>query len=268
MKNWQAFDFLEYDYTQPKYFLIINGVLLSIFIVRYFVFSWGYYFFIKRSRKADSSRHLVKNALNKVQTLKEIKWSLISSVVFSVFTVLMIMGWQKGIIKIYQDINDYPLWMIPLSLCSILFLHEAYYYWLHRWMHRPKIYRMIHKTHHDSIHTSVFTAFSFHPLESLLQAIYLPLVLTVIPTYFYLIIFILVVMTVSATVNHAGIEIYPSGKLGKWMGKWMVGSTHHHVHHTKFRYNFGLYFTFWDKLMKTENEGFQEDYQEIIKKRP
>jgi sterol desaturase/sphingolipid hydroxylase (fatty acid hydroxylase superfamily) len=61
-------------------------------------------------------------------------------------------------------------------------------------------------------------------------------------------------MTLSATVNHAGVEIYPSGKFGKWFKKWVIGATHHDAHHKKFNFNYGLYFTFWDRLMKTELE--------------
>jgi len=63
----------------------------------------------------------------------------------------------------------------------------------------------------------------------------------------------LLIMTISATINHAGVEIYPSGKYGKWFGHWIIGATHHDQHHRKFNYNFGLYFTFWDKWMGTES---------------
>jgi sterol desaturase/sphingolipid hydroxylase (fatty acid hydroxylase superfamily) len=37
------------------------------------------------------------------------------------------------------------------------------------------------------------------------------------------------------------------------MGKWFIGATHHALHHKQFRYNYGLYFTFWDKTSKTES---------------
>jgi sterol desaturase/sphingolipid hydroxylase (fatty acid hydroxylase superfamily) len=195
---------------------------------------------------------------------REIGWALLSSLIFAAITMIMIVGWQTGAIRIYLEWTEYPVWYLPLSVLFLLMLHEAYYYWLHRWMHKPSVYRYVHKVHHDSIHTSVFTSFSFHPLESFLQAIFLPLVLLIVPVHLYIFIGILVFMTVSATVNHAGVEVYLSGRLGRWMGKWLVGSTHHHVHHTRFRYNFGLYFTFWDKLMKTENKDFEEDYNRII----
>jgi sterol desaturase/sphingolipid hydroxylase (fatty acid hydroxylase superfamily) len=36
------------------------------------------------------------------------------------------------------------------------------------------------------------------------------------------------------------------------VGKWFIGATHHARHHKQYRYNFGLYFTFWDRLTNTE----------------
>ena len=159
-----------------------------------------------------------------------------------------------GFTAIYLDINAYPLWYLPIGVFITLFIQDTYYYWIHRWMHKPSVYRYIHKIHHKSVHTSVFTAFSFHPFETVLQAVILPLIVLFIPLHFYAFLFTLLIMTISATINHAGVEIYPSGKYGKWIGKWIIGATHHDKHHRKFNYNFGLYFTFWDKWMGTESQ--------------
>lgn len=112
----------------------------------------------------------------------------------------------------------------------------------------------MHLIHHKSIHTSVLTSFSFHPLETIFQAAFLPIVIVILPIHIYALLFVLLIMTISATINHAGVEIYPSGKFGKWFQKWFIGATHHDNHHRKFNYNYGLYFTFWDRLMKTEFE--------------
>ncbi|MCA6073657.1 sterol desaturase family protein [Fulvivirga sedimenti] len=259
-------DFLSYDYSVWNTVLTVSLVAFSLILARYFLISWAYEKIFRKP--SNDARKLVKSGLNKAQTRKEIGWAIISALIFTVFTMLLIIGRQHGIFLIYIDINEYPLWWIPAGIVLILLLHEAYYYWLHRWMHLPGVYRLVHKTHHESVQTSVYTAFSFHPIESLLQAIYLPLVLTFIPVNLFVLIGLLVLMTISATVNHAGIEVFPSGAIGQWMGKWLVGSTHHHVHHTKFRYNFGLYFTFWDKLMKTENQGFQDEFNSIISDLP
>jgi sterol desaturase/sphingolipid hydroxylase (fatty acid hydroxylase superfamily) len=64
-------------------------------------------------------------------------------------------------------------------------------------------------------------------------------------------------MTFSSVINHLDIEIYPKNS-GKSWGKWVIGATHHSLHHKQFKYNFGLYFTFWDRLKKTESPGFEK----------
>ncbi len=259
-------EFLNYDYSDVKNIALVVFIIFILIVFRYFAISWTYNILFRKN--PSDSRMLVKHKLNRSQTVREIGWALISAVIFTFFTFFLIIGMQKGVFLIYIDFEEYSLWWVPLGVILILFLHEGYYYWLHRWMHLPGIYRLVHKTHHDSIHTSVYTSFSFHPLESLLQALFLPFVLLFIPVNLFVLIGLLLFMTISATVNHAGVEVYPSGRIGKWMGKWLIGATHHHVHHTKFRYNFGLYFTFWDKWMNTENQDFQETFNSVVKGLP
>ena len=155
--------------------------------------------------------------------------------------------------KGFSEWSAYSLWYLPVSLLIAMLIHETYYYWLHRWMHRPKIYRLVHKWHHDSIETTSFTAFSFHPIESILQALMIPVLIIFLPMHLSVLLLFLIIMTISATINHAGIEIYPASFNRHWLGKWIIGATHHDLHHKQFRYNFGLYFTFWDRWMKTES---------------
>lgn len=181
---------------------------------------------------------------------------------FAVAGALLGLLWQKGYTKIYADVNDYPVWWLPASLLIALFVHETYYYWLHRWMHYPKIFRIVHKVHHDSNITSPWTAFSFHPLEGLLQAIFLPLLLMALPMHLYMLIFYLTVMTFSSVVNHLDIEVYPKGFHKNLFGRWFIGATHHSLHHKQFRYNYGLYFTFWDKWKNTESPVYENLFEE------
>jgi Delta7-sterol 5-desaturase len=160
----------------------------------------------------------------------------------------------------------YPLWWAPLSLAVAMLAHETYYYWLHRWMHQPRIFRIVHKVHHDSNITSPWTAFSFHPLEGVLQAVFLPLLLMVLPMHLYVIILQLTIMTLSSVINHLDIEIYPKRFYKHFLGKWLIGATHHSLHHKQFKYNYGLYFTFWDKWKGTESPWYEGLFREKTEK--
>jgi len=170
--------------------------------------------------------------------------------------------WQKGYAKIYEDVHAYPLWWLPLSLMIALVLQETYYYWLHRWMHVPKIYRIVHEWHHDSHISSPWTAFSFHPLEGLIQAVFLPLILLFLPMNVWVLVGMLMIMSFSSVINHLDIEIYPSWFARVPFVRTLIGATHHSLHHKQFKYNYGLYFTWWDKWLKTESPVYDKIFEE------
>jgi sterol desaturase/sphingolipid hydroxylase (fatty acid hydroxylase superfamily) len=48
--------------------------------------------------------------------------------------------------------------------------------------------------------------------------------------------------------------------------KYKTASTHHNLHHEKFKGNYGLYFTFWDKWMKTEIAEYESKFDSVTGK--
>ena len=245
------------DFSQPLWFLFATGIFFIIVTVRYFLVAGLFYlFFYSWFAGKWHKRKLNSKDYKEGQLRREIKWSMVTSLIFSVAGAITLVLWQKGFTKIYDSLTLYGWWYLPISLLIFMLLHETYYYWFHRWMHLPKVFRLVHKVHHDSNITSPFTAFSFHPLESLIQAIFMPLVLLILPMHYYVVIIELSIMTLSSVINHLDIEIYPKWLLNYSPGKWLIGATHHSLHHRQFKYNYGLYFTFWDKLWKTESPTF------------
>lgn len=237
----------------------VLGVYVVIIFVailfRYFIAAgMFYYYFYVLKRETFQSRRLSRRPPKKDQFRKEILWSVKSSLIFAFFGALLYWLWQQDLTAIYLDPTTYGWWYLPVSLIVVLFLHETYYYWIHRWMHHPRVFRRVHKVHHDSHTPTPWTAFSFHPWESLLEALILPLILLVIPVNVYVLGLYLLVMTISSVVNHLDIEIYPESFQKSWFGKLFIGATHHQLHHSEYLTNYGLYFTFWDKWMATESE--------------
>jgi sterol desaturase/sphingolipid hydroxylase (fatty acid hydroxylase superfamily) len=251
------------DWTLVGNFIWLTLIFFIIVFLRYILLSGLYHqiLFVWFKEKFRG-RSLQTREYASRQLIREVFWSGITSLIFSLSGVWMLILWQKGYTRLYGDLNEYPLWYLPLSLVSFMFIHETYYYWLHRWMHKPGVFRRIHKVHHDSIQTSSWTSFSFHPYESILQALIIPLLIFFIPIHFYMLLVLLIVMTISAIVNHASVEVYPEGFHSHFIGKWLIGAVHHDIHHKKFRYNFGLYFTFWDKWMKTESPDFETRFRQ------
>lgn len=254
------------DFTSIESVLTFTIVLWVIVFLRYVLVS-GLFMLLFRVVFKDKflARRISKKLRPTGQTWKEIKWSALTSIIFAGSGVAMVWLWQSGYSTIYLDPFEYTIFYLPLSLFIALFIHETYYYWLHRWMHRPKVYRMVHKLHHDSIVTSPWTAFSFNPIESILQAFVVPFIILFLPMHLSVVCLMLVIMTVSAAINHLDIEIYPKGFEQHWLGKWLIGATHHSQHHAKFLVNYGLYFTFWDKWMQTESPDYETLFREKTK---
>lgn len=234
-----------------------------IIVGRYFIAAGVFHLFFYggKSGKWRSSK-LNAKAYKKGQFDKEIKWSIVSSLIFAVAGTLTVLLWQEGKTQIYESLEWTDIIYIPVSLVVAMFLHETYYYWVHMAMHHPKIFRHVHKVHHESLISSPWTAFSFHPLEALLEAVILPVILIAVPMHPVTILCHLVVMTISSVINHLDIEIYPRSFEKHWLGKWVIGATHHSLHHKNFKTNYGLYFTFWDKWMSTENLNFTKLFRE------
>jgi len=251
------------DLSDPVLFLLAVLGVSGVVFFRYVLVAGSFYLLFYRIAQRQFAHRKISFRLRQPgQSWREVKWSALTSFAFGVAGALMLLAWQQGYTKIYADIPAYGYGWLLLSLLLAMLVHETYYYWLHRWMHRPKIYRIVHKVHHDSIVTSPWTSFSFHPLESALQAIVVPALVFVLPMHYAVVVLLLTLMTVSATINHLDIEIYPKGAARHWLGRWFIGATHHSLHHAEFRSNYGLYFTFWDKWMGTESGKYEALFEE------
>lgn len=251
------------DFSQPLPFLLAVLIVFVVVIGRYLLIAGLFYvvFYVWFPQKWQQ-RKINNRAYKSGQFKREVKWSTLTALLFAIAGAGMVVFWQKGYTEVYLNSADYPVWWLPVSLLLAMLLHETYYYWLHRWMHHPRVFRTVHKVHHDSNITSPWTAFSFHPLEGVLQALFLPLLLLILPMHLYVVIVQLTLMTFSSVINHLDIEVYPKGFAKNVVGRWFIGATHHSLHHKQFKYNYGLYFTFWDKWKGTESPLYRQLFEE------
>jgi len=251
------------DFSQPFVFVIAVLCLFAVVIGRYLVIAGLFYgVFYLWFPTHWQQRKINNKSYKPEQFKKEVLWSTLTAFIFAIAGAVAFLLWQKGFTRVYTDVNAYPLWWLPLSLVIAMLAHETYYYWLHRWMHHPPVFRIVHRVHHDSNITSPWTAFSFHPLEGFFQALFLPLLLLVLPMHLYVLLLQLTIMTFSSVINHLDIEIYPKKFHKHLLGRWLIGATHHSLHHKQFKYNYGLYFTFWDKWKKTESPLYEQLFEE------
>ncbi|MEZ4750285.1 MAG: sterol desaturase family protein [Bdellovibrionota bacterium] len=80
----------------------------------------------------------------------------------------------------YLDIGEHGWFYFFLSVPLLMGLHEVYFYWTHRWLHHPWWFKRVHRVHHESVNPTPWAVFSFHPVEAVIQAVVLPLLILVV----------------------------------------------------------------------------------------
>lgn len=148
-----------------------------------------------------------------------------------------------------------PLWLW-VSLVLMIVGHDAYFYWAHRLMHDPRLFRRFHRRHHLSHNPSPFTAYSFDVGEAAVMASFVPLWMIAAPTPWPAVGLFMLHQIVRNTLGHSGYELMPARRDGRPLLDWLTTTTHHDLHHSQAGWNYGLYFTWWDRLMGTEHPQY------------
>lgn len=184
--------------------------------------------------------------------------SVLSSGIFAVCAAFMTAAYRQGYTRIYLSAHQHSLWYLGFSLLLVVILQDAYFYFTHRLSHHPKCYKWLHSGHHHSKNPTPWTAFAFDPAEAIIQSVYLIGVTILIPMHLSVLVALVMVMTMGALFHHFGVRLFENSAVGKWLGSWIVGCTHHWLHHRKYTVHYSLYFTFWDRMLGTQYEGYED----------
>src|SRR5262249_7367817 len=118
-------------------------------------------------------------------------------------------------------------------------------------LHYPFLYRTLHRYHHEFRAPNSWVSMAFHPLDSFSQAAPYHLFVFLLPTWVGLYAGALVLVTLWTFMIH--------DETLALLGSNMVNFTsHHEVHHRCNKYNYGQFFTFWDRLGKTHQRPRRE----------
>jgi sterol desaturase/sphingolipid hydroxylase (fatty acid hydroxylase superfamily) len=58
----------------------------------------------------------------------------------------------------------------------------------------------------------------------------------------------------------------PARADGRPLFDWLTTTTHHDLHHAQAGWNYGLYFTWWDRLMGTEHPEYHARFAAAVRK--
>ena len=169
-------------------------------------------------------------------------------------------AYDSGMTQIYSAIEHYGKGYLVGSFLGVLFLQDTYFYFVHRAFHHSVLFKWFHWGHHRTGEPTPWTSFAFDPLEALVQALFLVGIVFLLPLHFVTLIALLLTMTLWTVWNHLGFELLPKSFPHHWLGRWLIGPTHHAIHHRKYRVHYGLYFTFWDRFLNTHDPNYEKEF--------
>ncbi len=174
---------------------------------------------------------------------KSVAWSLYSlagnAVLFLPVQLLIVFGNSR----VYYGVEPYGWPYLVVSLIGAMAVAETLIYWIHRALHTRWLYRVIHVHHHKFREPTPLACVAFHPVDSFVQSFPYHLYALLVPINFWLYLGLVMFVMVWTVMIHDRVRWVPGG---------IVNHTGcHTAHHWYQKYNYGQYFTFWDRLCGT-----------------
>jgi len=242
---------------------------MTVDVSRYAIFAIGVWFVLWVLLSGVMAGRKIRAATPPArQMLVEFLISIRSVAIFSTIGLLTFSlqkaGWLPGPML---AATWGPLWFAA-SLILMIVAHDAYFYWSHRLMHDPRLFRRFHRRHHLSHNPSPFTAYSFDLAEAAVMASFVPLWMIVVPTPWPAVGLFMLHQIVRNTLGHSGYEVMPARNNGRPLFDWLTTTTHHDLHHAQAGFNYGLYFTWWDRWMRTEHPQYHARFAAAVRMVP
>lgn len=231
-----------------KYFLLV-----ITFFVLFYIINKNKWFKYKIQKKFPAKKEYIREAV----------YSLLTMLIFTCIIIILNTKPLKNYTTRYYEIDEKG-WIYYYSVFIIMFLiHDVYFYIVHRIMHHPRLFKYIHLIHHKSTNPSPWAAYSFHPIEAIIEQGIIVIFFFTIPIH---ITHLSIFFTFSILYNvygHLGYELYPKGFNKTFIGKWINTSTSHNQHHQYYKGNYGLYTLIWDRIFNTIRKDYDIKYEEI-----
>lgn len=244
-----------WDQFKLSYFIIISRYVLvaSLFFVLFYVLL----------KNKISYKKIQLKFPKMTDYRREVFFSFISVLFFAGTSAPFFVEPLNQYSHLYFDINERPLWYYALCFPMMMILHDTYFYWMHRTLHHPKIFKIAHLLHHKSTNPSPWAAYSFHPIEGFFEALIFPIIILILPVHISALGLFFFFQIIYNVYGHLGYELYPKDFHKHWLGRWINTSVHHNLHHKYFDNSYGLYFTFWDRMMGTMAPQYDDTYEEV-----
>ncbi|WP_319773189.1 sterol desaturase family protein [Breoghania sp.] len=150
---------------------------------------------------------------------------------------------------------DATWWSVPLMFAVSMVLYDAWFYWGHRLLHLPAFYRF-HAPHHASLAPTPWSNDSSTTVDTLIEHGYYLVIWFVLPIPAVALFAQRLFDQISGMIGHAGFEYFAS-PTSRW--PWpFICTSFHDLHHSRFHYNFGNFFSLWDRMMGTVDPRYDD----------
>ena len=234
------------------HWLIVLMLVFCFSLGRYFLLAGiAWVFCYKPGVKRLHRFKIQKRRASRKQLRNELLYSLSTIVIFSLVGLTVCWMYKRGLTTLYTDVQQFGWPYFAFSFLIMVVVHDTYFYWTHRLLHQPWLLKHVHIVHHRSVNPTPWAAYAFHPVEAVIESFIVFPFITIFPVHMAAFLFFTLLVLVMNVMGHLGFEFFPKKVRSGRAGRDFTSSTHHNLHHSKMTRNFGYYFTFWDRWMKT-----------------
>ena len=198
---------------------------------------------------------------------REIVYSASSLLLYSMGAAAILGLLAIDRVEIYAEPLKHGLAWLLLSLPVLIVWQDLSFYCTHRLMHTRWMFRHVHGVHHRSREPSPWAAYAMHPVEALVNGGVPLLALAVVPVQEQVLGLFVLHQVLRNVHGHAAIESLPRGFARHWFWGRFTSTTHHHLHHETAQGNYGLWFTWWDRVFGTERADYLKRFDKATQPR-
>lgn len=158
----------------------------------------------------------------------------------------------------YTDISEHGVAYLFFTFALLIVSVDSWFYWAHRLMHWHPFFSRAHAVHHESYNINPLSAYSVDIVHGILNVVPYAMVLLFVPWHPYPVLAFGIFSIFYNAYIHLGYDIPQSAIQKIWPLRIIYTSSHHAAHHHDYDHNFSAYFTFWDKVMKTEKLTYKK----------
>jgi len=142
----------------------------------------------------------------------------------------------------------------PLKWVITFLIYDLSLYFWHFVNHHNEFLWRFHKVHHSDKSFNVSTGFRFHVIDLLIEIPYKCLFVILIGVNAYIVLAMEAIQLVFILFHHSNISIPNEDKISRFMITPSLHRAHHSALRTEHDSNYGIVFSFWDRIFGTRLE--------------